>query len=204
MEKKIIINIGRQFGSAGKEVAFFLGQKLGIPVYDNNLIEKAAEQSGFDPEVFKHQDEKHSVLSIGSIFGSNRYGHYTHNAMSDSELFQIQSDVIRDLASNGSAVFVGRLSDYILRDMKTLDVFIHAPLDLRIRSIAERHSLSLQEAQTLVLKEDKGRKKNYDFYTLGDNWGVASNYDLCVDSSLLGPEGTAEFIIEFGRKSGLI
>lgn len=205
MEKHVIINVGRQFGSGGKSVAAAIGEALGIPVYDNELIARAAEQSGFSASLFKDSDERKSVLRISSIFGSNRYGSFTSGGISESELFKIQSDTIRDIASRGSAVFVGRASDYILRDLDCcLDVFVTAPVAERVKRVAARMDISPEKAEALIRKKDKGRKDYYDFFTLGDNWGVASNYDLCVDSSILGTEKTAAFIIEFGRQKGLI
>lgn len=205
MERHVIINVGRQFGSGGKKVAAALGEALGIPVYDNELIAKAAEKSGFSASLFRSSDETKSVLRISSLFGSNRYGSFTSGGISESELFKIQSDTIRDIASKGSAIFVGRVSDYILRDMDCcLDVFVTAPMAERVKRVAERLELSPDKAETLIRKKDKSRKDYYDFFTLGDNWGVAANYDLCVDSSILGIEKTAAFIIEFGRQKGLL
>ena len=204
MDKHVIINVGRQFGSGGKSVATALGKILGIPVYDNELITKAAEQSGFSASLFEQNDEKKSLLRMGGIFNGNRFGGYAGTAINEDELFKVQSDVIRKIADEGDAIFVGRASDYVLRDRECLDVFITAPLEERMKRVSERMSISLEEAETLIRKKDKGRKDFYDFFTFGDNWGVASNYDLCIDSSKLGTEKTAEFIIEFGRSSGLI
>lgn len=202
MEKQILINVGRQFGSGGLGVARELGKKLDIPVYDNELIAKAAEASGFSKSLFEKSDEKRRFLSVGNIFGVNRYG-YAAGTMNDSELFRIQSEVIRDIASKGSAIFVGRASDYVLRDMKCIDIFVTAPMEERIARVSEREGISPEEAETLINKRDKGRAEYYNFFTFGE-WGVASNYDLCIDSSILGIEGTADFVIEFGKKAGLI
>lgn len=204
MEQKIIINIGRQFGSGGKRVAEALSRKLGIPVYDNEIITEAATQSGFSPELFKRSDEKKSAFSIGGIFGSNRYGSYTTNVLSDSELFKIQSDVIRDIASKGSAIFVGRACDYVLREMDCcIDVFLTAPLEERKKLVSEREGITIEEAESMISKREKARQDFYNFFTFG-NWGVASNYDLCIDTTLIGVEQTADLIIDFGKKRGLI
>ena len=192
MEKKLLITIGRQFGSGGKAVAEELGRKLGIPVYDNELITEAARQSGISEEFFKKRDEKRRALFIGMRSG-----------MDDEILFGIQSEVIRDIASKGSAIFVGRASDYVLRDMDCVDVFICAPLAARVKRIMERQGLSEDEAETLIDRKDRGRAEYYDFFTFS-KWGVASNYDLCIDSSILGIEGTADLIIDFARKRNLI
>lgn len=199
MDKHVIINIGRQFGSGGKSVAEVLERKLGIAVYDNELLAKAAEQSGLSPELFRKSDEHKSVLGLGSVFSSNRFGGFTQSGITDSALFQIQSDTIRSIASKGSAIFVGRASDYVLRDMDCLDVFISAPVEVRALRVSERLGITHDEAVKLIQKKDKGRKEYYDFFTFGDHWGQASNYDLCIDSSILGIEGTADLIISFGK-----
>lgn len=200
MDKQIIITIGRQFGSGGKRVASAIGERLGISVYDQELIDNAARKSGLSPEFLKQSDEHRHIFGLGGILGLGRFWHNPGNLMDDNELFRIQSDAIRDLAQQGSAIFVGRASDYVLRDMKTVDVFIHAPMEVRKQRVAERLGITPQDAEELIIKNDKTRKDYYDLFTLGDNWGVASNYDLCLDSSLLGIDGTAELIISFCEK----
>lgn len=203
MDKKIIINIGRQFGSGGLAVARELGKKLDIPVYDNELITKAAQDSGFSAEVFVEKDEKRSFFSFTSLF-SQGFGSCNDDFMSDGGLFKIQSETIRRIAEQGSAVIVGRCSDYILRDMDCcLDVFLTATEEVRAARIAERCGISEEKALDLLLKRDKDRAEYYNYFTFG-NWGVASNYDLCIDSGILGIEGTADFIIDFARRAGLI
>lgn len=202
IDNHTIINIGRQFGSGGKLIALRIGETLGIQVYDNELISKAAEESGFSKELFERSDEKRSMFNISSFFGTGRFGS-AQNYVGDNELFKIQSDVIRGIAEKGPAIFVGRCSNYILRDMECLDVFISAPAEERIRRIMERAGLNEDDARTRMERQDRTRQTYYNFFTFG-NWGAASDYDLCMDSSLLGIEGTADFIIDFGRKAGLI
>ena len=199
MEKKIIRTIGRQFGSGGLAVAQELGRRLGIPVYDSELITKAAQDSGFSAEFFEKKDEKRgwaSLLSLG--FSSNE------NYMSDSGLFKIQSDTIIKIAEQGSAVIVGRCSDYILRDMDCcLDVFLTSPEEIRAERVVERSRIPFEKALEEIIKRDKIRSEYYNYFTFG-NWGMASNYDLCIDSSILGIKGTADMIIDFARKKGLV
>lgn len=202
-DNELIINVGRQFGSGGRLVALALGRKLGIPVYDQELIAKAAEQSGFSKELFANSDEKRNLLALSSfIVDVGRFGS-ADNYMSDNQLFVIQSNVIRSLADKGPAIFIGRCSDYILRDRKCLDVFVTATDEVRIKRIAERMNITPEQADSLMLKKDRTRETYYNYYTFG-NWGVASNYDLCVDSSVLGIEGTADMIIDFCRRAGLL
>lgn len=202
-DNELIINVGRQFGSGGRLVALALGRKLGIPVYDQELIAKAAEQSGFSKELFANSDEKRNLLALSSfIVDVGRFGS-ADNYMSDNQLFVIQSNVIRSLADKGPAIFIGRCSDYILRDRKCLDVFVTATDEVRIKRIAERMNITPEQADSLMRKKDRTRETYYNYYTFG-NWGVASNYDLCVDSSVLGIEGTADMIIDFCRREGLL
>ena len=202
IDNHTIINIGRQFGSGGKKIASRIGETLGINVYDNELISKAAEESGFSKELFERSDEKRSMFNISSFFGTGRFGS-AQNYVGDNELFKIQSDVIRGIAEKGPAIFVGRCSNYILRDMECLDVFISAPAEERIKRIMERTGLDEDDARTRMERQDRTRQTYYNFFTFG-NWGAASDYDLCIDSSILGIEGTADFIMDFGRKAGLI
>ena len=184
-------------------MALALGRKLGIPVYDQELIAKAAEQSGFSKELFANSDEKRNMLALSSfIVDVGRFGS-ADNYMSDNQLFVIQSNVIRSLADKGPAIFIGRCSDYILRDRKCLDVFVTATDEVRIKRIAERMNITPEQADSLMRKKDRTRETYYNYYTFG-NWGVASNYDLCVDSSVLGIEGTADMIIDFCRRAGLL
>ena len=201
--KKLIITIGRQFGSGGKAVVDELGRRLGIPVYDNELITKAAQESGFSAELFVQSDEKKRFFSLTSIFTSN-FGGDSDNYMSDKNLFNIQCSTIRNIAEQGSAVIVGRCSDYVLRDSGcTLDVFLTSSDEVRAARIMEREGLTKEKALELMERRDKARADYYNYYTFG-NWGVASTYDLCLDSGLLGIEGTADFIIEYARRAGLL
>lgn len=200
---KIIITIGRQFGSGGKAVADELGRKLGIPVYDNELITKAAQESGFSAELFEQSDEKKRFFSLSSIFSGNILNG-TDDYMSDRSLFGIQCEAIRKIAEQGSAVIVGRCSDYVLRENDgVLDVFLTSPIEERASRIMERCCLSEEKAIEMIERKDKGRAEYYNYYTFG-NWGMASTYDLCLDSSILGIEGTADFIIDYARKAGML
>ena len=199
MEKKIIITIGRQFGSGGLAVARELGRRLEIPVYDSELITKAAQDSGFSVEFFEKKDEKRGWASLFSMsFNADE------NYMSDGGLFKIQSQTIRRIAEEGSAILVGRCSDYILRDMDCcVDIFLTSPEEVRAERVVERTRIPFDKAMEEIAKRDKARAEYYNYFTFG-NWGVASNYDLCIDSSILGIKGTADLIIEFALKKGLL
>lgn len=201
--EKTIINVGRQFAARGKDIARAIGKILDIPVYDGELLTAAAASSGLSPELFRGCDENRRVLNLGSIFGMDRFTTSLGTGLNDAEIFRIQSEVIKDIASKGSAVFVGRAADYVLRDEKCLNVFITAPVEMRAERIARKAGVSVEEAVKIAARRDKARESFYNYYTFR-NWGVASNYHLCVDSSILGIEGTAEYIIDFGRRAGLV
>ena len=198
----IIINIGREFGSGGKSVAIQIGNRLGIQVFDKELISRAAQESGFSKDLFEKNDEKKSLFRFPAFFGTERFGS-SRNALGEDQLFKIQSDVIRGIAAKESAIFVGRCSNYILRDLRRLDVFIKAPMEDRVRRVSQREGICEEEARAMIEKQDRTRQTYYNFFTFGD-WGQASDYHLCVDSSSLGIEGTADFIIDFGKKANLI
>lgn len=197
-----IINIGRSFGSGGGFVGHAIGEKLGIPFYDNELICKAAEESGYSKSLFAGE-EKRSLFNMSSFFVSGRPGFLEGNYATDNMLFEVQSSVIKELALKGNAIFIGRCADYILRDLPCLNVFVCAPLEYRIRRLMENEGLSEEEAGKLIRKKDRTRETYYNYYTFGA-WGHADNYHLSIDSSVLGIEGTADYIIDFGRKAGKI
>lgn len=197
-----LINIGRSFGSGGGYVGQAIGQKLGIPFYDNALISKVAEESGYSKSLFAGE-EKRSLFSVSSFFASNRLNYMDSGYVNDDVMFNIQSEVIRSIADKGDAVIIGRCADYILRERKCLNVFVCAPEEYRIRRLMKEENLTEDEAEKLMRKKDRTRETYYNYYTFGA-WGQAANYHLCVDSSVLGIDGTAEYIIDFGRRAGLI
>lgn len=208
MADKIIINIGRQLGSGGREIGKILAEDFGIRYMDKELIALAAEKSGLGSEFFEKADERASQV-FGGLF-SMRFPFIsdgclpTHNCLSNDSLFKVQSDVIRDLASQESCVFIGRCADYVLRDMdRCVNVFISSPLEVRVKRIARRLEVNEQKARELITKTDKSRAEYYNYYS-SKTWGAAATYHLCIDSDCLGMKGTEEYIKDFvKRKLGL-
>lgn len=200
MEKKIIITIGREFGSGGRQIGEQLADLLGIEYYDKELIYLASKESGLCTEFFEKADEKKSGSLLQAFalgFSMNNTGFISNDFLSNESLFKIQADVIRQLATQKSCIFVGRCADYILRDEKyCTNLFIHSNPEDRIKRIKERHQISEQEAGELMRKTDKSRASYYNYYT-DKTWGVASSYDLTINSSILGLEKTVEFIKTF-------
>lgn len=200
MEKKIIITIGRQFGSGGRIVGKKLAEQLGIGYFDKELINLASKESGICGEFFEKADEKTSggllkALAMGfsmnnAIFQSNDY-------LSNESLFQIQSEVIRKVANEQSCILVGRCADYILRDHPDcISTFISASMDDRIKRAMEYNNLPEKEAEEYLHKADKSRASYYNYYT-DKIWGAAESYDLCINSSLYGIDKTTDFIRSF-------
>lgn len=204
MNDNLIITIGRQFGSGGREIGKLLSEKLGIAYYDKELLNEASKESGLSPEYFERADEKapnalRNVFSVNWIPGAGSF--WSDGGLSNEYIFKFQSDVILRLADERPCVIVGRCADYILRNHPyCYNFFIHAPLEDRIRRIVRRAPhLSDREAKELSNKYNKSRAAYYNFYT-DKGWGEAESYDLTIDSSILGCEATADFIIEFIRK----
>ncbi len=197
----VIITIGRQFGSGGRHIGELVAEKLGVPFYDEKLISLAAEKSDLCKEAIEEADERNaSSLLYTLAMGSTAMLHSSHyNMPINDKLFLVQSDIIREAATKGGAVIVGRCADYILRDHpRMISVFIYADNDFRIKNVAERGNISNTEAQSLISKTDRRRAKYYNFYT-GNRWGEMTNYDLAVDAGKLGAEKTAEVIVNYAK-----
>ena len=195
----IIITIGRQLGSGGQLIAQRLADIFHCTLYDKELLAMAARESGFSEEFFEQADE-HKGFFRSLLQHSGRsitMGNFYRNQFSEENLFQFQSDAIRKAANQGSCVFVGRCADYILRDVPyAVSIFITANLDERISRVQERKGCSAEEARRIIEKGEAQRAAYYNYYT-GKQWGSATGYDLCMNSSLLGIEGTTQFITEF-------
>ena len=198
MEENYVITVGRQFGSRGKEVGQALASRLGIAFYDKELITLASKESGLCQEFFEKADEKNSGSLLQAFAAGFTFGSFQENDfLSNDKLFQIQSEVIRKIAEKSSCVIVGRCADYILREKKRkVDIFVHAALEKRVWTVAHRQSISEQEARDMIRKMDKTRPNYYNYYS-DKQWGVASSYDLCVNSGLLPLEETVTFIQRF-------
>ncbi len=203
MSKKIILTIGRQFGSGGQEIGKKLAEDLKIGYYDKELMAVAAKESGLCKEVFEKADERASnSLSYAFAMGYSYMGMFTPymDVLSNDRLFKLQSDAICKLAEKESCVLVGRCADYILRDNPDcFSFFIHGSAESRMRRIVERQHVTEEEARVLMEKTDKSRAAYYNYYT-NKVWGMASSYNFSIDSSIFGIEETVEFIKAFIEK----
>ena len=205
MNEHYVINLGRQFGSGGKEIGEKLAKELNIAFYDKELLRLASEESGLCTEIFEQADEKASKTILGGLLGTRipflTEGAFPFNSyLSNDSLFKIQSDVIRELAGKQSCLFVGRCADYILREHpRCVNIFISAPHQARIDRLVKLHQVSPDEAEEIILKADKKRSAYYNYYSY-KTWGAAETYHLCIDSSVLGIDGTVAFIKQFVTK----
>ncbi len=192
---KKIITIGRQFGSGGREIGEKLAQKLGCSFYDKNLIILAAEKGGMSHEALSNADEKATNPWLYAAMTQTGQTSFGGSISTNDTLFNLQSDIIKEIAKTENAVIVGRCSDYILRneDVQLLNVFIYAPDSARVKRIAERMNVTEQQALQLIKKNDKQRKCYYDFYT-DKKWSAHASYDLTIDSNRFGIDGTVEII----------
>ena len=210
MGKHIHINIGRQIGAGGLEVARELGKRLDIRVYDKELLTLAAKESGLDHSVFAREDEKDN-LSMNTGFSFSSFAEAITNTFRPSvynsnTIFTIQSQVIRRLAEEGSTIFVGRCADYVLRDFEgCISVFITSSMKDRIHRIrtinkyGDTQGVSDDKLADLLEKGDRKRASYYGDYTF-KTWGAAESYDMCLSTSLLGVDGCADIIEETIRR----
>lgn len=202
MNNNLIISVGRQLGSGGRIIAQMLADEFGCKFYDREVLNLAARESGFSEEFFEQNDERKGFLDqifhmhVPFISDSSFYD----NGLSQENLFRLQSNAIRKAAEESPCVFVGRCADYVLREHKNMvTVFITADIGERIANIRKRHNCSEEEAKKIIANQEGTRSSYYNYYT-GKTWGSSASYDLCVNSSRLGLEGTKEYIAEFIRK----
>lgn len=203
MANNLVITIGRQFGSDGRKIGERVAELLGLKYYDKELIVLAAKKSGINLELLDTIDEKATNSLLYTLaMGSSIYGGSTnvgYDIPINDKLFMTQSEIIKELAEEGPCVIVGRSADYVLRDHPChLAVFVYADTKSRIARVAERNGIGQNAAKDLVNKTDKRRANYYNFYT-GRKWGQHENYDICIDSDLLGTEGAAQMIAQAAK-----
>ena len=198
-----IVTIGRQFGSGGKTIGELLAERMGVKCYDKELLTEASKASGISTEVFETHDEKpvnsffYSLVSADSSGMSTGF-HGVVDLPLNQKVFLAQFDAIQNIAAKEkSCVFVGRCADYALEQVSGVtNIFISADLEDRVRRITERFHVSKDKAIELITRTDKKRASYYNYYS-SKKWGVASTYDLCLNSSRVGTEGCVELILRF-------
>ena len=196
MEKKII-TISREFGSGGRTIGREVANRLGIPFYEKELVDQIALESGFAPRFV----EEHGEHAPGTSRLSYAFAHQgvpgVMNGLSTADfLWNIQCNVILQLAEQGPCVIVGRNADYILKDRDdVLHVYINANLDYRADRIVRLYGSSEKSPTARIQEKDKRRRVNYQHYT-GRTRGNAADYDLCLDSSVIGIEKCADIVVD--------
>ena len=200
METKTVITIGRQYGSAGRQIGRALAEELGIKCYDKELLDRAAKDSGMCQELFENHDEKPTNSFLYSLVMDTYSFGYSSSAFSDmpinQKVFLAQFETIKKIASEGPCIMIGRCADYSLADFDNcLSVFIHASLETRIRRIAKLYDLTDAKAKDKIQKADKKRSSYYNYYT-SKKWGDVDSYDLSIDSGKMGIDGTIELILK--------
>lgn len=200
MKTKSIITIARQYGSGGRAIGRKLAEKLEVPFYDKELLERAANDSGICKELFENHDEKPTNSFLYSLVMDTYSFGYNSAAFTDlpmnHKVFLAQFEAIKKLASEGPCVMVGRCADYALADFNNcFSVFIHSDLEIRTRRIAKEYDMKDNKARDAILKTDKSRSSYYNYYT-NKRWADAASYNLCVDSGKMGFEGAVECIIQ--------
>ena len=186
-----IITISREFGSGGRTVGKRVAEKLGIPCYDAELVNKIAEESGYAKEYVEEQGEYTSCGWLSTILSDRSNG-----LTNQDRLWSIQSRVITELAEQGPCVIVGRCADYVLREKADcLTVFIHASLEKRAERIVKEYGETDESPEDRVKDKDKRRESYYRFYT-DMKFGDARHYDLCLDSGELGLDKCVDIIAQ--------
>ena len=192
MEKRII-TISREFGSGGRFIGEEVAKKLGIAYYDKNIIGQIAEKSGLSPEYIQENAELSPKKGLFAYAFSGR--DITGKSVEDM-VYEVQRNIILELAEKEPCVIIGRNADYILKDRDdVLNVFIHGDMPEKIKRITGLYNVKEKEAVKMMADTDKRRRTNYNFYT-DQNWGKASNYTLCLNSSQLGYDRCEMIIME--------
>ena len=192
---KLIITVGCEYGCKGPEIAQRIADDLGIPCYDRDLIDDIIEEAGFSKDLLDKAEKGHAIRGrdTGDV-DPKKLGAIRYHNLTDRVVF-LQRETVRRLAARGSCVFVGRCADHILRhaDVKTLNVFIYAPSDVRLKTVMREHNLGKTEAELLITKSDEDLHARYKQVT-GTYRGDRHNRHMLIDSSLLGAERTADLI----------
>lgn len=195
-----IITIGRQFGSGGREIGERVAQHFGIKFYDKELLSRAAKESGFCQEMIESHDERPTNSFLYNLVMDTYSFGYNASSFMDMpishKVFLAQFDTIKKMADESPCVIVGRCADYALSEYKNcLNLFIYGDEESKVRRIMNKYDLAKQKAHDMMVKKDKQRQSYYNYYS-SKKWGRADSYDLCLNSSKFGIEGTIKLIIQ--------
>ncbi len=196
-----IVTISRQYSSGGREIGRKLAEQWGVPFYDNELITRAAKESGYSVEAFESAESRATSSLLYSIArGMATSGNMNttfHNLSLDDRLFLAQADIIKKVAEEGPCVIVGRCADYILRRCDNLvNIFVCADMDFRIERARTIDGMPLEKIEDNILKMDKRRSNYFNFHT-GEKWGRTENYALCINSGRVGIDTAVQIIKDY-------
>lgn len=208
MAKKLIITISRQYGSGGGEIGRQLAEDLGIHCYDKNMLEMSSYESGIKESFFHLADEKAGNKLLYKIV-SNLTPEITtpsfgSDLVSADNLFRFQSTVIRKLAAEESCVIIGRCADYVLEGTEGLvRIFLYADMDARVRRVTAKDIYDPKDVKKNIKRVDRERRDYYRYYT-GRDWQAVDNYDLMLNTTKLGVEGTLDVLKKYIRTLGFV
>lgn len=196
-----IITIGRQYGSGGREIGKILSERYQIKYFDKELLSRAAKESGFCEEMLKNHDERPTNSFLYNLVMDTYSFGYNSASFVDMpishKVFLAQFDTIKKIAREEPCVIIGRCADYALSEFTNcIHLFIYADEDAKIKRIMERNNVSEDKAREMMCKKDKQRQSYYNYYS-SKKWGRADSYDLCINSSRLGIEGTVNLIMQY-------
>ncbi|MDR1532814.1 MAG: cytidylate kinase-like family protein [Clostridiales bacterium] len=198
MKDHYIITVGREFGSGGRAVGKLLAAQLGINYYDKDVLAEIAEERGFDPSAFKDYTEVPRGNLLFNIATGEAPGALEGQREFD-KIFQVQSEIIQRVASEGSCVIVGRCADYILRGAVNLvSVFVHADYETRKQRLMTLHDIASEDVMGVITRSDEQRAAYYAYCTNSD-WHGLKNYDLSLDCGNISVDDLARVILEFVR-----
>ena len=204
MTEGIIVTVSREAYCGGEELARMLADKTGFKFYDREIISLASQKSGIHEEHFESVEKKptNSILySVVMGMYSSR-GAYVKldDVLTDDKIYKVQADIIRDMAAQGNCVFVGRCSDYILRNNeKCFNIFLRGNLDDRVKRVMSEQNTSEAEAKKIVSRADKKRRSYYNYYT-NREWGNINNYDIALNLSTISETDAVDVIINYLEK----
>ena len=199
MKTNTIITIGREFGSAGREIGYKVAKEFGIKLYDKEMLARAAKESGICEEIFESHDEKPTSSFLYSLVMDTYSMGYSGNTYTDMpinhKVFLAQFDAIKKIADEGPCILVGRCADYILKDIKNCtSVYLYADREFRKNRVKEIYGSNAE----IMDKEEKNRADYYNYYT-GNRWGDINNYDFAINTSKVSFEEAADLIYRFAK-----
>lgn len=197
MNKKIVITLERQFGSGGLEIGKKVADKLGIPCYNKEILQQAAEKCNVPEEYLESMQEEVSQSFLYKLSLASKSGKKIDNIISKSNiLYNEIVKIINKMASSGSCVIIGRCADFILRDLDScFHTFIYADMESRIKRVIEEYGVSPGSAEYIIKKNDKRRESFYSGNT-GHTWGFKEHYNICLNSGKFGVENCSDIIID--------